>query len=771
MSKIVTLRSDASAIIAEADGYQSYNDHTSPEAPLSDARELKILARFPPMDGEDRYREILGANVQVYCRADVSLASGYLSIRALPEPFDPDTVTRANYFPYDSGDFNYPIHGIEEPSYRLTALNFPWEIKRAMTAGVSISSLKDSYDQTYAETAYSENPPLLELHLGDVQGVEVSSQLPAAGSSLNIKKSCDFSFSASTPTTALDSITLTGAALQWREKGSETIASRTLAGEELEAKKLTMPADSFTTGDIEYRFALTSNSGVVNYGPWTALVTPEAVVSTVLPRPGSSINRAELKLFECILRAVPEGNFLLVRGQPGGFLRWRLAGSGDEQTVNLDQFDYTGTFLPANTLPSGSIEYQFTVVDELGRTVESPWYTVSTVDTVSTARIVAPNGSVEDGERPITLRWEHINESGALATKSEIQAARQGEELIGLATVEGSATEYSAPDRTFVSGEWQWRVRTYNLDGVAGAWSAPADFVTITSPSAPIVTLDTAGPRPVIRWQTSEQEGYELELDGVSLGTYFGTEQCWRSPEYLGDGSHSLRVRVQNVYGLWSDWGVLLFLVSNTPGPAITLQGGGSREARLVWDGTGYDFYVVYRDGIAVAKLGESEWIDYYAIDAARYQIRGCYRDRDDYGLSNEIALELLPDTILVAAVSDLGTGGWLALPLSQSQYRASKTSLERQVNLLQLAGSAYPVAEPEAHYSKNISVSCAFRRREDCRRLEALAGRLVCLKTPCGEMAIGYLQNLSKNGQEFFSTYSFAVQHLETEEAIDLDA
>ncbi|MFR7742812.1 MAG: hypothetical protein ACLU3I_05640 [Acutalibacteraceae bacterium] len=66
-----------------------------------------------------------------------------------------------------------------------------------------------------------------------------------------------------------------------------------------------------------------------------------------------------------------------------------------------------------------------------------------------------------------------------------------------------------------------------------------------------------------ITWQTSEQEAYQLTLSsGYASGTVYGTEKAWRSPVYLADGSYTVRVRVQNKYGMWSEWSAAALPVS-----------------------------------------------------------------------------------------------------------------------------------------------------------------------------------------------------------------
>ena len=64
----------------------------------------------------------------------------------------------------------------------------------------------------------------------------------------------------------------------------------------------------------------------------------------------------------------------------------------------------------------------------------------------------------------------------------------------------------------------------------------------------------------------------------------------------------------------------------------------------------------------------------------------------------------------------------------------------------------------------------CAMREPSECAALEALAGQLVCVKDQWGNMAIGILDNLSKQSAKFFQTYSFTVSRVDHVEAVPYD-
>jgi hypothetical protein len=122
--------------------------------------------------------------------------------------------------------------------------------------------------------------------------------------------------------------------------------------------------------------------------------------------------------------------------------------------------------------------------------------------------------------------------------------------------------------------------------------------------------------------------------------------------------------------------------------------------------------------------------------------------------------------------ICDLETGVWLEMRLSETQLRTNRTSFSAGVSTVHLAGLAYPVEERSGQRDRAISVACAYphSQRAAALALEALVGRLVCLKDHYGNMAIGTLASLETNIDEFMRRYAFTVTHTNREEAITLD-
>ena len=190
-----------------------------------------------------------------------------------------------------------------------------------------------------------------------------------------------------------------------------------------------------------------------------------------------------------------------------------------------------------------------------------------------------------------------------------------------------------------------------------------------------------------------------------------------------------------------------------------------------IWQTAGsYDYFVVERDGVAIARVTGSRYTDLTSIGTVRYRVRGCYAGSGNYGISDTQSVDVRPEWNMIC---ELAAGEWLDLRLSETQTRANGRTHTAQITTVHLLGLAYPVAEAAEFRDLTLSVSCAFPRSDEdsARALEALVGRLVCLKTPEGSMATGYLAELQSEADEFMRRYAFSIENIHRQEAITLDA
>ena len=447
--------------------------------------------------------------------------------------------------------------------------------------------------------------------------------------------------------------------------------------------------------------------------------------------------------------------------------RWRKSSSDTVKEIAVSG-TATSITIPANTFSGDSIQWQITVTANSGVTTTSDWMTVSLEDVASTAVAVAPDRAVLDGDSANVFRWEHVISTGTPQSKAELQQSTDGTTWTALATVTGAANTWTAPAGTFTSGTKYWRVRTYNSKGAAGAWSSATQFIVLAAPPTPPVAIVSTEPRPEIRWQSDEQQAYQVEIDGIyTSGTRFGTGKTWKAPFYLADGNYTVRVRVQNEYGFWSPWGVAALPVTNVPGGAITLTADGGIDAALSWAAGSFDFYLIYRDGIAIAKVEEPGYTDAASIGAVTYQVRGCYADSDNYSLSNAVEATVATDKV---RLYDMEAASWLEPLYDSSAHRSTGLTLTQDIQYVQLSGHVFPVAERSEFQSRALRITCVCADETERRALRALLGHLTCCKTPEGNMAIGYPASISESSDDFFSTYSFTIEQIDRKEEIDLD-
>lgn len=453
--------------------------------------------------------------------------------------------------------------------------------------------------------------------------------------------------------------------------------------------------------------------------------------------------------------------------QTSAIFRWKDSATGAVHEVLVSGATKTVT-IPANTFTADEIQWQVAVTANSGVVTTSEWMTLSTLDVKPEAKVISPQNTIVDATADSVFLWEHIITTGTAQSKADLQKSEDGTTWETLATITGPETQWVCPAGTLTSSVKYWRVRTYNADSVASEWSDAAQIVVISAPPTPVIQIRTIGPRPAISWQTSGQQAAQISIDGVyDSGTIYGVAQQWTAPMYLDDGNYTVRVRVQNEYGLWSEWGVAALQIINAQGAAISLTIRVSHIAELRWETTGsYDFYLVYRDGVPIAKTKQTSYTDMLSIGPTQYQIRGGYTANGNYGISDVAAAEVIPATVMV---EDLSNGTWIKLPYAATQNRKTSRERARTVSYLALSGIKFPVAEVSENYTDALTIEAACVNAEEKRKIEALIGQLVCVKTPEEDMVIGYMDILQKDHDGFVTTYAVTVQRINYDEEVAL--
>ena len=441
--------------------------------------------------------------------------------------------------------------------------------------------------------------------------------------------------------------------------------------------------------------------------------------------------------------------------------RWRAKGADGYTEINCGSASsYT---LQGASITADAIEWQLEATDSAGAVTTTAWLELSTVEALSSAVAESPKDIMVDGSSPAEFCWTHLISTGTAPTASELQCSTDGSTWTALATVSGSETVTTIQAGTLPAGDVLWRVRTYNTDNAAGAWSDAASVLVVAAPPAPTVSAEQT-PRPLISWQSQGQQGYQIRIPGAwESGSVYGTYTSRKLPVILPDGVYTAEVRVVNEYGLWSDWGSAPLTVSNSPGAAITLAASADGEISLSWSSSGsYQRYLVERDGVPLAVTQATVYTDLTAVGEHSYRVLGIQAGGDDYGVSNTVTVTL---TVDVNSITDLETGERLDLPYSTMQIQDERIRLERTVAVTHFTGADWPSAEISRYRDKSAYFEAAFRDLAQAARLEALLGRLVCLKAKNGESCTGIISALQKTSSAFWVDYTATVIRLETGE------
>lgn len=751
MSEKINLTMSAHAIISAVDGEWDKNDQVDTTVTQLGYWSSKIAKRYFLAKygiAEDlKKREILGGTFSFGATRSEGNLLARIYAGALRADFDPETVTYRNYA-FNHLDFGdlwsfpenvYSADGAVEFSKQEATYALKYGAVFYGDKGTSVTPKKTA-GIVFGDTGKKK---IRQLSINGVEGME-----PDYAPALSIWK---YSVSCTQPNaieiSLLDNTSyiieppaLTAVKLRLRVKGETTQTEFSFgAVTELTLEGNMIPAGAKPQGTIEMQVAVEDNYGGTDTTPWIEAAVTENVFRSFSPGEGAFVNRFKVALFGC---RVHKGITLK---------KFRYRKKGAEDYTEADLNDDFGYIMPANTITDGAeYECSWTATDRYNATWESKWIGFTTVDMSSTARPLYPVGSLIDSDEAAMFRWAHIISTGSEQTKADLQKSADGETWTDLVTVTGAETSAMIAANTFTSGTWYWRVRTYNADGAAGEWSGAGQFIAIATPSTPIITIADTSPKPTIKWQTNEQTAYEISLDGESE-RYYGTDKTWTSTAYLPDGEHTVAVRVQNEYGRWSRISSVVLNVVNVPGAVITLT---ADEGELWWETDGdYDHYLIYRDLEAVGRTTVKNFTDALANGGVRYQIRGCYNDSNNYGLSNTAAVTVERKYY---EIYDMENGTVLTVRYCGLENQQITRANSRGVTLTHVPGYAHPVAERSEFYDEAIDGEAVFFDDGDVKAFESLAGRLVCILTPQGSNYIGILNNVEITAQGVRTDASF---------------
>ncbi len=434
------------------------------------------------------------------------------------------------------------------------------------------------------------------------------------------------------------------------------------------------------------------------------------------------------------------GNVYGSLSQKAARVRWKENG-GAVHEILIDG-GASSCVLPANSVSGEGFQWQVELcTDDDVWSVADSWYSVSCDnDTVSTAVALQPQKRTIDGGSDNIFTWEHHSESGSRPTGADLQYSVDGsswEELIHIDSRDCAAV---VPANSLPAGLIYWRVRTYNASSAAGLWSDAVQVTVRNAPPTPQILSVSSTPFPEVHWTAEGQMLAELRLD-QEVQRIYGNTLSYRWKSLVQEGSHSMAVRVQNVYGLWSPWAETMVTVVNYPQSGLVLEGEVEGETvRLTWNRS-YYMSLVYRDGQLLASLTNSElsYEDEGLQGTHSYLVRGVGAE-GYYSDSNELPLTVILRGAVLCAEADKERK--VALSGRYGEPVLHRCTVEQELHLRRFAGQELPLAFGTKHWKRVHSFSFSLEKEQlgELELLSQLSGERVLYRDDRGVNVSGVL-------------------------------
>jgi len=413
-------------------------------------------------------------------------------------------------------------------------------------------------------------------------------------------------------------------------------------------------------------------------------------------------------------------------------LYWKKSTDVSYTEISLEASDTSYTF-PANTFDLGDISWYIAAVDEQGAETTSAVETV-TVGITPTVAISYPLGVNVKISNAQIFTWEMSEEVSTGQYSYEIQY-KEAEDADWTTVTATSGNQYhSFAANTFPAGEYQWKLKVTNNDGISTSY-VTATFTAIGTTDAPVITSVTNSSIPTVTWTVTSQDTFEMEI-------YIGSERIYASGVQVGhnvrsftpniileDGNYIIKMRAMNDYGFFTPWLDYSFVLNpEKPDPLTCYAYANGHHGITVARSLELDpvtpstpeeegvipsaYYVIRR------RKGETEWQIIGKLSTTdesvkyddntvlpnvtyEYAIR-YYLSDDGFADSNVVAISIGYPGYILSRGSE-----FVQLYLSEDVQFAATHAASKEQSYSFMIGRKYPVRESSEWISHNDSFSC----------------------------------------------------------------
>lgn len=502
--------------------------------------------------------------------------------------------------------------------------------------------------------------------------------------------------------------------------------------------------------------------------------SPQPYPTEHLPESGASLSRHRDNTFSWKITA---DKIIGPMSQQAFKFRWRKQGESSYQEYEIISAD-SSYIVPADTFTADVVEWQVQVQSADGVWSDAQeWLTLTTADSLSSAACESPVNEFLDSGVENVFVWKHIIETGTAQTKAELQYSADDTSWFLFATAEGPGTSITIMPDILPGGKLSWRVRTYNSDGIAGAWSAPAAIVVQGAPPAPIIAEITNSSRPAIWWQSLGQVAYHvtIKFEGktvVDTGECYGTDKVYKSNDYITDGTYMVQVRIKSSSGMWSKWASREVTISTDKPmqPDVSYNVVENGISVHVENFVDYISLYLLRDGMPVGKLNNGEFTDFAATSDQQYCVRGI-------GPSDSFA-----DSVLTTVKWSLKSGAKISsvdhlnepfqLRLKAMEPVRLADDIEIKGTQINYIGRKSPIYIFSPHTVRQFSISYTFTNADDWKRMRELANarKTVLYRDSFGNKSYCVLQSISRNQYRMRMDFTARLLVVDYDERVEYD-